>query len=193
LASVGATAATTVPLWKLAVFFLKVAAVMYGGGYVLVAYLEGDIVGDYGWLTHQQLLDAVAIGQITPGPMLSTATFVGYLVAGIPGATVATLGMLVPCFLFVAVANPLIPRIRKSPWASRFLDSVNAASIGLMVAVTIKLSSTTLGDPTSPLTVDWRSCLIAVAAVVIAMRWKVAPAWLVLGGAAAGLLLSAVP
>jgi chromate transporter len=189
LAGAGAAAGSSVPLWKLALFFLKVAAVMYGGGYVLVAYLEGDLVGDYRWLTQQELLDAVAIGQITPGPMLSTATFVGYLVAGIPGAVVATLGMLVPCFLFVAMANPIVPRIRKSPWSSRFLDAVNAASIGLMVAVTVKLSYTTLGDPAGPLAVNWRGCLIAAAAAVVATRWKVAPGWIVLGGAAAGLLL----
>ena len=180
-AAIGATTATVVPLWQLGLFFLKVGVVFYGGGYVLLAYLQGDLVNDYGWLTEQQLLDAVAVGQITPGPLLSTATFVGYVLAGVPGAVVATLGLLLPSFFFVAAVNPLIPRLRNSTWASRGLDAVVAASIGLMGAVTIVLTRSTL--------IDWPSWLIAITAVAIALRWKVTPAWLVLGGAIAGWLL----
>jgi len=193
-ASVGAAAAASAPvsLATLGLFFLKVAFVMYGGGYVLVAYLEGDIVGDYGWMTRGQLLDAVAIGQITPGPMLSTATFVGYVLAGVPGAVVATLGMLLPCFLVVAVANPLVPRLRRWPWTSRLLDAVNAASVGLMMAVTVKLSSSALQEPAGPLGLDLPACAIAVVAALLAIRWKVAPAWLVLLGAVAGMLFGLV-
>ena len=180
-AVIGATTATAVPLWQLGLFFLKVGAVFYGSGYVLLAYLQGDLVNDYGWLTQQQLLDAVAVGQITPGPFLSTATFVGYVLAGVPGAVVATLGILLPSFFFVAAVNPLIPRLRNSRWASRCLDAVVAASIGLMGAVTIELTRSTL--------IDWPRWLIAITAVGIGLRWKVTPAWLVLGGAVAGWLL----
>ncbi len=177
-----AAVSTSVPLWKLGLFFLKISVVLYGGGYVLLAYMEGELVGDYGWLTQQQLLDAVAIGQLTPGPLLSTATFVGYLVAGWPGAAVATLGLLLPSFVLVAIVNPLIPRLRQSAWASRFLDAVGAASIGLMAAVTITLSRATL--------VDWPAWLLALVAAALALRWKIAPGWLVLAGAVLGRLLS---
>ncbi len=154
---------------------------MYGGGYVLVAYLEGGLVGKYAGFGQEQLLDAVAVGQLTPGPMLTTATFVGYLVAGVPGAVVATVGIMLPSFLFVAAVNPLIPRLRSSRWASLFLDAVNAASIGLIAAVAVTLSRHTL--------VDWQSWLIVAVAGALAVRWHVAPAWLVLGGALAGWIL----
>jgi len=175
-----ATAATTVPLWKLGLFFLKVGAVMFGGGYVLVAYIEGGLVGTYG-LSQQQLMDAVAMGQLTPGPMLTTATFVGYLLAGVPGAVVATVGILLPSFFFVAATNPLIPRLRKSRWVSLFLDAVVAASIGLIIAVAITLAATIM--------VDWRGWLIALPAGATVLRWKVSPVWLVIAGAVAGWLL----
>jgi len=177
-------ASASFSLWKLGLFFFKVGAVLYGGGYVLVAYLEGGLVDQYGWLNAEQLIDAVAIGQLTPGPMLSTATFVGYLVDGIPGAAVATLGILLPCFLFVAAVNPLIPKLRNSPTASLFLDAVTAASIGLMASVTVTLGRATL--------VDWPAWLIAAVATAVLLRWKVAPAWLVLAGAVAGSLLYAM-
>jgi len=146
-----------------------------------VAYLEGGLVDQYGWLNAEQLIDAVAIGQLTPGPMLSTATFVGYIVGGIPGAAVATSGILLPCFLFVAAVNPLIPKLRNSPTASLFLDAVTAASIGLMASVTVTLGRATL--------IDWPAWLIAAVATAVLLRWKVAPAWLVLAGAVAGSLL----
>lgn len=187
-----------IPLWKLGLFFLEVGVVFFGGGYVLVAYLEGGLVQGGGLmegcgLTQRQLLDAVAIGQLTPGPMLSTVTFVGYLVGGgVAGAAVATVAILLPSFFFVAIVNPLVPRLRKSPWASRFLDAVNAAAIGLMAAVTITLSRATFVDPSGLIFVDWRSGLIAIATVAVMLRWKVAPAWLVLAGAVAGRLLCAI-
>ncbi len=180
-AATAAAAPTAASLWKLGLFFAKVGAVMYGGGYVLVAYMEGGLVGGDWGLTQAQLLDAVAVGQFTPGPMLTTATFVGYLLLGTPGAVVATVGIMLPCFIFVAAVNPLIPKLRSSRWASLFLDAVNAASIGLMAAVTVKLTCYTL--------IDWQSWCIALAAAVLAARWEVAPVWLVLGGAAAGWLL----
>lgn len=183
----GAAGTAAFPLWKLGLFFLKVGAVLYGGGYVLIAYLEGGLVGE-GWLSQQELFDAVAIGQITPGPMLSTASFVGYLVGGFSGAAVATLAFLLPSFVMVALLNPLIPRLRKSRWASRFLDAVTAASIGLMVAVTVTLTRAML-EHASAMPEQIASVLIAIVAAVLSLRFKVAPAWLVLGGALAGRLI----
>jgi len=167
------------PLWQLALFFLKVGAVLYGSGFVLIAYLEGGLVGH--GLTERQLLDAIAIGQLTPGPILTTAAFVGYLMAGPWGAAVAAAAIFAPSFAFVAAVNPLIPRLRRWSWTALFLDSVNAASVGLMGAVAVTLAGASL--------VDRPSCLIALAALVAALKWKVAPAWLVLGGAVLGLLV----
>jgi chromate transporter len=188
LGTATAGGAGTVPLWQLGLFFLKVGAILYGTGYVLVAYLEGGLVERYGWLTRQQLLDAIAIGQFTPGPLLSTATFIGYLVADWPGAVVATAAIFGPSFLFVALTNPLVPRMRKSYAASLVLDAVNAASIGLMLAVTLKLAWALPVPPADmpSLTWNWPSLAIALTATVVSFRWKIAPAWLVLGGATAG-------
>jgi chromate transporter len=168
-------------LWRLFLFFLKVGAVLYGGGYVLIAYLQDGLVEQYQWLSEKQLLDAIAVGQFTPGPILSTATFVGYLIAGGAGAAVATLGVFLPSFLFVAAVNPLIPRLRSAGWAARFLDAVNATSVGLMAGATVLLARHAL--------IDWRSWLLAAVAAAVLLGWRVAPAWLVLGGAAAGWLL----
>ena len=172
----------TVSLWKLGAFFLKVGAVLYGSGYVLVAFLEGGLVHDYAWLTRQQLLDAIAIGQFTPGPVLSTATFVGYLVAGAPGAWVATAAIFLPSFCFVAALNPFVPRLRRSPWTAAFLDAVNVSSIALMAAVTLKLAQSTL--------TAWPAWLIAAGAAALGVGWKVDPSRLILGGAVAGWALS---
>jgi len=181
-AAPAAGAAGTVSLWKLGAFFLKVGAVLYGSGYVLVAFLEGGLVHDYAWLTRQQLLDAIAIGQFTPGPVLSTATFVGYLVAGAPGAWVATAAIFLPSFCFVAALNPLVPRLRRSPWTAAFLDAVNVSSIALMAAVTLKLAQSTL--------TAWPAWLIAAGAAALGVGWKVDPSRLILGGAVAGWALS---
>jgi len=126
--------------------FLKIGAVWYGGGYVLLAFLRNDFVLRLGWLTDQQLIDAIAIGQITPGPLLTTATFIGYILGGASGALLATLGIVLPSFIFVAISNPLIPKIRNSTWASSLLDGVNASSLGLMAAVTFQLAASSLTD-----------------------------------------------
>lgn len=167
-----------VRLWDLALFFLKIGSVLYGSGYVLVAFLEGGLVRDLGWLTHQQLLDAIALGQFTPGPVLTTATFVGYVLAGVPGAVVATLGIFAPSFLFVAILNPVVPRLRRWPWTAAFLDAINVSAVGLMVAVVAGLATTTL--------TGWPAWVLAIGAAIAAVWWRVNPAWLVLGGAALG-------
>lgn len=174
--------ASGVSLWQLGLFFLKIGAILYGSGYVLVAFLEGGLVQDYGWLTQTQLLDAIAIGQFTPGPVLSTATFIGYVIAGVPGAIVATVGIFLPSFIFVLILNPIIPRLRQSVWTAAFLDAVNIAAVALMVAVTIELAANTL--------VSWPAWVIAVLAIVVAFRFKVNAAWLILGGAILGYLLN---
>ncbi len=182
-AAVGATAGVvSVSLWKLFFLFFKVGAILYGSGYVLVAFLEAELVQGLGWLSQEQLLDAIAIGQFTPGPVLSTATFIGFVIEGVPGALVATLGIFLPSFFFVLMLNPLIPKLRDSMWMSAFLDAVNVAAVALMVAVTIDLGRATL--------VSWPAWFIALAAAVLALRFKVNAAWLVLGGALSGWLLS---
>lgn len=179
LGATGATAAAAGPtLVQLGLFFLKVGAVLYGSGYVLLAFLEGGLVQRWGWLTETQLLDAVAVGQLTPGPVLTTATFVGYLLAGVPGAVVATAGIFLPSFVFVAVLNPWVPRLRRSPWTAAFLDAVNAAAVGLMLAVTLDLTRASV--------TGWLSALVAGTALLALLRFKVHPIWLVVGGAIAG-------
>lgn len=182
----GAVGAGAVPasLWKLGLFFLKVGAVLYGSGYVLVAFLQGGLVHEYGWLTQRELLDAVAIGQFTPGPVLSTATFIGYMIAGAGGAAVATTAIFAPSFFFVALVNPWVPRLRKSAWTAAFLDAVNVSAVALMAAVTVKLGQATL--------TAWPAWLIAVAATLIGLRWKVNLAWVVVGGGVLGWLLSLI-
>ncbi|NNF58745.1 MAG: chromate efflux transporter [Rhodothermaceae bacterium] len=180
-AAAGATGvAGGVSLWKLGLFFLKVGAVLYGSGYVLIAFLEGDLVDGYGWLTQQQLLDAIAIGQFTPGPVLTTATFIGYVLAGVPGAIVATLAIFLPSFMFVGILHPIVPRLRKSRWTAAFLDAINVSAVALMAVVTLQLGRNVL---ISPLT--WGIFLVAA---VLALRYKVNAAWLVLGGAGVGWL-----
>jgi chromate transporter len=158
--------------------FLKIGAVLYGSGYVLLAFLRNDFVERLGWITDRQLLDAVAVGQFTPGPLSTTATFVGYLVGSWPGAAVATIGIFLPSFLFVAGANPLVPRLRRSPWMAGLLDGVNVAAVGLMAAVTWELGRAALVDP-----LTW---LLALSAAALLIRFKVNSAWLVLGGAVIG-------
>jgi chromate transporter len=171
-----------VSISELFLTFLKIGSVLYGSGYVLLAFLRTDFVERLGWLTDQQLLDAVAIGQFTPGPVFTTATFIGYLTGGWAGAIVATIGIFLPGFIFVAISNPLIPRIRQSPLLSALLDGVNVAAIGLMAAVTVELAQSALVDP---LTI-----MLAVAAAILLVRYKVNSTWLIIGGAAVGLLSS---
>ncbi len=182
--SLPALAAAPFSLPLMFVTFLKIGAVLYGSGYVLLAFLRADFVTRLGWLTDRQLLDAVAVGQVTPGPLFTTATFIGYVLAGVPGALLATLGIFLPSFLFVALSNPLIPRLRSSPWASSMLDGVNVASLGLMAAVTWQLGRASFVDP---LTIA-----LALVSLVLLLRFRVNSTWLVLGGAIVGLVSSAL-
>ncbi|MFN2419722.1 MAG: chromate efflux transporter [Candidatus Limnocylindria bacterium] len=177
-------AAASVNLLTLAGVFLKAGALLYGSGYVLLAFLRGDLVERLGWLTDAQLLDAVAIGQVTPGPLFTTATFVGYLLAGIPGAVVATVAIFLPAFLFVALIGPFAERLRNRPATAALLDGVNAAAIGLMAAVSIELGASALVDP---LTAG-----VAIASGV-AIVWGRAPSVLLVGvGAVVGLAAAAL-
>ncbi|MEP7001413.1 MAG: chromate efflux transporter [bacterium] len=179
--SVAVGGAAVAGLWPLFAVFLKIGAVLFGSGYVLLAFLRTDLVERLHWISERQLLDAVAVGQITPGPVFTTATFVGYLVAGAPGAAVATLGIFLPAFLFVALSGPLIPRIRRSPTAAALLDGVNVASLALMGVVTwVLLRSAIIDAPTT---------IIACLSALLLMRYKVNSAWLVLAGGISGLLL----
>jgi chromate transporter len=182
----GITLAQTIPfnISTLFLTFLKIGSVLYGSGYVLLAFLRNDFVLRLGWLTDQQLLDAVAIGQVTPGPLFTAATFIGYLLGGTSGALLATLGIFLPSFIFVLISNPLIPKIRGSVWMSSLLDGVNASSLGLMAAVTFQLAFSSLTDlPT---------VLIAVVSLVLLLRYKINSTWLIAGGALTGLLLSLI-
>ena len=167
-------------LGKIALFFLKVGAVLYGGGYVLLAFLEQGLTRQHAWLTHQQLLDAVAIGQFTPGPVLSTATFIGYILGGAPGAAVATVAIFLPSFFYVSLLAPVLFRLRQSAWMAAFLDSVNVCAVALMTGVTFRLAIDALRG--------WPTWVIGAAALGVLLRWKVNPALVVLGGGAAGLL-----
>ncbi len=174
-----ATTATGFGLAPLFFFFLKVGSVLFGSGYVLLAFLRADLVDRWHWLTEGQLMDAIAVGQITPGPLFTTATFIGYLLAGIPGAGLATLGIFLPAFVFVALSGPLIPRMRRSPVVGSFLDGVNAASLALMTVVSWHLMSVAICDvPT---------LVLALASGVLLVRCRVNSAWLVLGGALLGM------
>ena len=159
--------------------FLKIGSVLYGSGYVLLAFLRSDFVDRLGWLTDRQLLDAVAIGQFTPGPVLTTATFVGYLVGGGPGAVLATVGIFLPGFMFVAASHPLLPRIRASRWTAAILDGVNVAALGLMAGVAWELGRAAI--------VDVVTAVLAVAAAILLIRFKTTSVWLILGGGAVGI------
>ena len=176
-----AAPAVPVSLLQLFLTFLKIGAVLYGSGYVLLAFLRRDFVERLGWLTDQQLLDAVAVGQFTPGPVFTTATFVGYLVAGLPGAVLATIGIFLPSFLFVAAIEPFVPRLRGSRWTAPLLDGVNVAAVALMAAVSWQLGREVIVDP---LTAG-----LALIALVLLLRFKVNSAWLVLAGGAIGVVV----
>jgi chromate transporter len=178
--NLAAIQAKEIALSTLFLVFFKIGAVLYGSGYVLLAFLEADFVQTLGWITTQQLIDVVALGQVTPGPLLTTATSIGYLVAGIPGAVIATVGIFLPSFVLVAAVNPIIPRLRKSPLAGAALDGVNAASLGLMAAVTIQLARVSLIDP---LTI-----IIVVACAAALFFFRINSTWLIAGGGIVGLL-----
>ncbi|MCA9784760.1 MAG: chromate efflux transporter [Candidatus Cloacimonetes bacterium] len=161
--------------------FLKIGAVLYGSGYVLLAFLRAEFVIRLGWLSDAQLLDAVTIGQLTPGPVFTTATWIGYQLGGVPGALLATAGIFLPGFLFVALSGPLIPRLRESPQFSLLLDGVNVASLGLMAAVCLQLGRSAIVDPAT--------AAIALISALLLIRARVNSTWLIAGGALAGLLL----
>ncbi len=183
LAQAGATAASVSLPSVVGVFlyFLKVGAVLFGSGYVLLALLRADLVERLHWLTENQLLDAIAVSQGTPGPFFTVATFVGYVIAGWKGAALATVGMFLPAFVFVAVTAKYLPKLRKSPMAGAFLDGVNAAAVALMVFVEWQFARETL--------LNVPGIAIALIAAVLVMRFRVNSAWVVLGGAAAGILM----
>lgn len=176
---------TEVSLGKLFFIFTKISLVLFGSGYVLVAYLEGELVQNLGWLTEQQLLDAIAIGQFTPGPLLSTATFIGYQISGFWGAVVASVGIFLPSFVLVAIINPLVPRLRKSETASIFMDSVNISAMGIMAAVTLELGHSVLAD--------WKALIIFLLSCTVTLLFKkVSSFWIVIGGAVLGYLLMGI-
>jgi len=175
-----AVGGTAVSLTQLGLTFLKIGAVMYGSGYVLLAFLHADFVDRLGWLNDQQLLDAIAVGQFTPGPVFTTATFIGYILAGVPGALIATVAIFLPSFVFVALVYPLVPRLRRSQLTRDLLDGVNAGALGLMAAVTWQLGTAALVDV---LTVG-----VAVIAGMTLFRVAINSAWLVLAGAAVGVV-----
>jgi chromate transporter len=185
IVAVAATAAAPpVQVSTLFLVFLKVGAVLFGSGYVLLAFLRAELVARLGWLTEAQLLDAIAVGQVTPGPVFSTATFVGYVLAGHAGAAAATAGIFLPAFLFVAASGPLVPRLRRSAAAGAFLDGVNVASLALMAIVTWQLGGSAVRDlPTA---------LLACTSAVVLLRYRVNSSWLVLGGGVLGVALRAL-
>jgi chromate transporter len=173
--------AASVPLTAIGLFFLKIGSVLFGSGYVLVAFLRADLVDRLGWLTDRQLLDAIAIGQVTPGPLFTTATFIGYLLQGIPGAVVATIAIFLPGFVFVAITQRFLPALDRSTTATQFVGGVVAASIGLMAAVAVTLAPDALASP-------WQIAACAVALALLLFS-KINSAWLVLAGAAIGYVL----
>jgi len=175
--SIGKTPFALAPLFLV---FVKVGAVLYGSGYVLLSYLNTDLVVRLGWLTRTQLLDAVSVGQFTPGPVFTTATFIGFLLGGIPGAIVATVGIFLPSFVLVALSAKWVRRLRESASTAAFLEGVNAASIGLMAAVVVKLGQDAM--------VDWLTWPLAIIALAILLRFKINSFWLVAAGAIAGLV-----
>jgi len=179
-AAAAGAAAKPVGLGALFGVFLKVGAVLFGSGYVLLAFLRADLVQHRHWLDERQLLEAVAVGQVTPGPVFTTATYIGYRLAGLPGALVATAGIFLPSFVLVAIAGPLLPRFQRSPAARAFLGGVVAASLGLMAAVCVPLARAALGDAVS--------IGLFAASVALLLRTRVNPAWLVAGGALVGVL-----
>ena len=167
-------------LTPLFLFFLKVGSVLYGSGYVLLAFLRDGLVTQWHWLTGAQLLDATAVGQVTPGPVFTTATFIGYVLGGPWAALVATLGIFLPSFVFVAMSGPLVPRLRQALLAGAFLDGVNVAALALMMAVTWQLGRAAL--------VDAVTVGLAVLSAVLLVRYRVNSVWLILGAAVLGIL-----
>lgn len=184
IAAGSATVAAPFTLGPLFLVFLKAGAVVFGGGYVLLAFLRADLVVHRAWLTDSQLVDAIAIGQVTPGPVFTTATFIGYILGGFRGAVAATIGIFLPAFLLVAASGPLVPRIRKSRAASTFLDGVNAASLALMAAVTWQLGRASI--------TDIRTAILAAGSLIVLLRFRLNSLWLLLAGAVLGVMAHAL-
>jgi chromate transporter len=178
-AGAAGVAAVIPGMWPLFLVFLRIGSMVFGSGYVLLAFLRTDLVVHRAWVTDAQLVDAVAIGQVTPGPVFTTATFLGYLLRGPAGAVVATVGIFLPAFILVAVSGPLIPLLRRSATAGVFLDGVNVASLALMATVSYRLGRSAI--------VDWLTVGLAIAGAVLLLRFRVNSAWLVLGGAVIGI------
>jgi chromate transporter len=181
------TAAAQPSLLEIFAYFLRTGAVLFGSGYVLFAYIQQDVVNTFGWLTGQQLLDAIALGQTTPGPVSTTAAVIGYILAGIPGAVVATAGIFLPCFIFVIISAPFIPKMRRSPFMSAFLSGVNAGVIAAILLTLIDLTLVALlnlaGTQISPLAV-----LLAVGSLFALLRFHINATWLIVIGGIVGLL-----
>jgi chromate transporter len=184
LAVPATAAAFSLPLLFLT--FLKIGSILYGSGYVLLAFLRADLVLNLGWLTDHQLLDAIAVGQVTPGPVSATATFIGYLVGGFPGALLATLGIFLPAFVFVGLSSLLIPYVRRSDWVSGLLEGVTIASLGLMAGVTLQLGVASLSG-TGTL-IDPFALIVFLTGLILLFYFKLNSTWLIAGGALAGLL-----
>jgi chromate transporter len=178
LASLPANSVGPAPLF---LYFLKIGSVLFGSGYVLLAVLRADLVLRLHWLTDAQLLDAIAVSQATPGPFFTVSTFIGYLLNGWKGAALATVGMFLPAFLYVAVTAQILPNLRKSPFAAAFLDGVNAAAVALMAFVGYQFARATL--------INLPVIAIAVVSAFLVSRYKINSTWLVLGGAVLGILL----
>jgi chromate transporter len=181
LAAAGSLGAVPFGLGPLFLFFLKVGSVLFGSGYVLLAFLRADLVERWGWLSETQLLDAVAVGQLTPGPVFTTATFIGYVLGRVPGAVLSTVGIFLPAFVFVALSGPLVPRIRRSPVAGAFLDGVNVASVALIAVVTVQLARAAI--------VDAATLALALVSAALLIRQRVNSAWLILAGGLVGVIL----
>jgi chromate transporter len=171
--------AASVSLTALFLVFLKIGAILFGGGYVLVALIRSNLVAGLGWISERQLLDAIAMGQVTPGPLSTTATFIGYLLAGVPGAVIATVAIFLPAFSFVAMSGPLVPRLRQSPVAGAVLDGVNVAALALIAVVSWQLFRAAV--------VDWTTLVLAGVSFFLLFRYRVNSVWLMLGGAAIGV------
>lgn len=180
LAPVGAALMAPVGMWPLFWFFAKVGSVLFGSGYVLLAFLRADLVERLHWLTQAQLLDAIAVGQFTPGPVFTTATFIGVVLGGTTGALVATAGIFLPAFVFVALSAPLVPRLRRSPAAGAALDGINVASLAIMAAATFNLGAAAI--------TGWGTLALSLVSLGLLVRLRLNSAWLVLGGAAIGWL-----
>jgi chromate transporter len=183
----GAALPTAMAHFSLASLFftcLKIGSVVFGSGYVLLAFLRSDFVNRLGWLTDHQILDAVAVGQFTPGPVFTTATFIGYLLGGVPGALLATLGIFLPSFFFAAAVFPLVARLRRSVWAGAFLDGVNVGALGLMAGVTWQLGRAAI--------VDWISMMLAAVSAFVLFRFRINSAWILLAGGTIGLVYKLV-